>query len=128
METFLKIGHPVLAALLLVLYFLLSYRFFKKGDGNPRLTEVTLAQAARIFLLLIYLTGLIMSMNLKIHVYRNHHYASILPVFVIFIFQFLPGLFGKQLDNKGNAMMFLSMLVAILIISITALIRVSIRL
>ena len=128
METFLKIGHPVLAALLLVLYFLLSYRFFKKGDGNPQPPEVTLAQAARIFLLLIYLTGLIMNMNLKIHVHLNHHYASILPVFVIFIFQFLPGLFGKQLDNKGNAMMFLSMLVAILIISITALIRVSIRL
>ena len=128
METLLRIGHPVLAALLLVLYFLLSYRFFKKGDGNPQPTEVTLAQAARIFLLLIYLTGLIMNMNLKIHVYRNHHYASILPVFVIFIFQFLPGLFGKQLDNKGNAMMFLSMLVAILIISITALIRVPIRL
>ena len=112
--------HPVLAAAALVFYLILGVRLLRSSKEQLTPGETVLAQAARISMLLIYLSGLVLSYNLHLHVASGHHIASLLPVAVLFGFQFLPGLFNRQISLKAAGWMFLCLFFAFLIISGTA--------
>jgi len=114
-EKLIVLAHPILTLILIFSYGFLAFRLFTRKELAP--IDSTLAQVARISLLLTYLTGLVLSVNLRHNVHPWHHYASILPVGVIFVFQFLPGAFKKGITIKSYALMFLSMLITVLIIS-----------
>ncbi len=119
MTLLIKTAHPVLSGILFLIYFALFLRLRKQNDLKP--LDTALAQGARLLLLLVYLTGLIMTMNLGIWVRSWHHYASLLPVGVLLIFQVLPNLFNRAMTVKNAIWMFAAMGVAVLIISFTAL-------
>ena len=120
LEHIVKICHPILTVILIVSYSLLAIRLFPKGKTDLGPMEIALAQVARFSLLLTYLTGLILSMNFKFDIAKIHHYASMIPVAVIFFFQFLPGALKKSVSIRGYAFMFSSMLFAVILISVTA--------
>ena len=109
--------HPIIAVILMVLYFGISLRLFIKKKQQIEPIDLTLAQLARIALLFIYLNGLVLSMNMKIPVNREHHYASLIPAAVMFVFQFLPKKVKHKLGIKGYAIMFLLMGIAVIIIA-----------
>ncbi len=115
MQKLVIVVHPLLTVLLIVTYGFLAYRLLTRKKVSP--TDSTLAQVARISLLLTYLSGLVLSMNYGRYVHPWHHYASILPVGVIFVFQFLPGAFKKGVTIQNYALMFLFMLLTVIIIS-----------
>ena len=115
----MKIAHDVLTIILLVLYFGIAIRLFTKKKRTIGSIELTMAQFARMALLLTYLNGLILSMNMKIHVSRDHHYVSLIPAGVMFIFQFMPKKYKHQLGMFGYAIMFLLMGISIIIIATT---------
>ena len=116
---FVKSFHPILALIMLVCYGVLAWRFFRRQDV-PRPVDKTLAQVVRFSLLLTYFSGLVMSMNMGLFAPRMHHYASLLPVAVIFFFQFLPQTMGKALNKKGYGFMFLAMFLCVAFISYTS--------
>jgi hypothetical protein len=119
MTMWIKTAHPLFSLVLFFLYLALAVRLKRQNDLKP--LDTALAQAARLLLLLIYLTGLIMSMNLGIWVPSRHHYASLLPVFILLIFQVLPSFFGRGVNIQNAVWMFASMAAAIVIISFFAL-------
>ncbi|NIA30659.1 MAG: hypothetical protein GWP06_12205 [Actinobacteria bacterium] len=116
----IRILHPIVAVILIAGYLYLGLRLLRKKEHHFTTLEVTLSQVVRISLLLAYLTGLLMSMNLGLRVAKIHHYASLIPVAVIFIFQFLPQLLRREIGIKGAAWMFLAMFVAVLVIAVTS--------
>lgn len=112
--------HPIIAVILIAGYLYLGWRFLRKKENHLTTIEATLAQVVRISFLLAYLTGLLMSMNLGLRVPVIHHYASLIPVVIIFFFQFLPQLLKKDIGIKGAGWMFLSMLFAVIVIAFSS--------
>jgi hypothetical protein len=109
--------HPGLAVLLLILYGLLAWRQWN-ARGTP-LSPLyrTLARASRLLLLLEYAVGYMLFSVNRLPVSDWHHYASLMPVLVIFFFQFLPSLLKRRLSEKTLAAMWLCMFIALAIIS-----------
>jgi len=112
--------HPIIAVILIAGYLYLGWRFLRKKENHLTTIEATLAQVVRISFLLAYLTGLLMSMNLGLRVPVIHHYASLIPVVIIFFFQFLPQLLKKDIGIKGAGWMFLTMLFAVIVIAFSS--------
>lgn len=115
----MRTAHLVLTIILLLLYFGIALRLLTKKKRTIGTTELTMAQFARLALLLTYLNGLILSMNLKIPVAREHHYVSLIPAGIMLVFQFLPKKHKHGLGMIGYAIMFLLMGVAVVIIATT---------
>ncbi len=113
-------AHPILAVILLLLYLYLGIQFYRKRNGNVDALELTVAQFIRIPFWLVYLTGLLMSMNARLSVENLHHYASLIPVVVLFAFQLLPSLLKKEVSIKNYAVMFFVMFFAVIVISLSA--------
>lgn len=120
MSRFVILFHPILAALLFFGYFLLAIRFLDKKKKKANALDKSLAQIVRFVLLLLYLTGLLMSMNLHIYVGNFHHYLSLLPVLILFAFQFMPSVFKKDVTIKDYAWMFVSMVIIILLVALSS--------
>jgi FtsH-binding integral membrane protein len=115
----IKFAHPILAGLLIAGYLFLMFRLrHKNEDLQP--FEVAVAQAVRIMLLLLYFTGLFLTINMRLYVNRTHHYASLIPVVVIFAFQFLPTIRKKSLSTKDYFYLFTALLIAVVVIALTA--------
>ena len=115
----MRIAHDILTVVLLVLYFGIALRLLTKKKRVISTIELTLAQLARMSLLLIYLNGLILSMNMRIPVSHDHHYMSLIPAGVMLIFQFLPKKFKHELGMIGYAIMFILMGISIIVIATT---------
>ena len=119
MSDFVRLTHPILAVILIAGYAAMAWRLFTRKSGEFDVLDVTLAQVARIGLLLTYLTGLILSMNFNRFVHKSHHYTSLIPVAVMFVFQILPRMLNKSLGVKGYAWMLALMFVTVAVISFT---------
>ncbi|MBN1540860.1 hypothetical protein JW992_01860 [candidate division KSB1 bacterium] len=118
MSETLGLLHAVLAGAALVFYFFLGIRLVRRKEERITPGETVVAQAARISMLLLYLSGLILSFNLQRPVAFAHHLASLLPVAVLFAFQFLPALLKKQLSVRATGWMFLCQFIAFVVISL----------
>ena len=112
--------HPILAIILFLGYGFLSVQLFRRKQEKLETLDRFMTQFVRIALLLAYFTGLVMSMNMNLWVNSWHHYASLLPVAVMFLFQVVPQLIQKQINVRGYAFMFLAMFLSIVFISITS--------
>lgn len=110
--------HRLLPFILSAGYIWLFFRL-RKNRKQPEPLDVAVAQGVRVLLLMMYLTGLIMSMNLKMPVANSHHMLSLAPVVVFFIFQFLPQLLKRQISARTLGIMFLTLLVSVVLISIS---------
>ena len=115
----MRTAHVVLTVILLALYFGIALRLLTKKKRAIGSMELTMAQFARVTLLLTYLNGLIISMNMKIPVARDHHYVSLIPAGVMLVFQFLPKNRKHELGMAGYAIMFLLMGISVIIIATT---------
>ncbi len=116
----IKTLHPIIAIILIGGYLYLGLRLLRKKESHLTTLETTLAQVVRISLLLAYLTGLMMSMNLGLRVPAIHHYVSLIPVVIIFFFQFLPQYLKKDIGIKGAAWMFLAMFLTVIVIAFSS--------
>ncbi|HPI72413.1 MAG TPA: hypothetical protein PK843_18040 [bacterium] len=105
------------AGLLIGVYGLLAWRWGTRKKTAFSAFYRTLAQTGRLILLWEYLNGFILFNSYRLPVSGWHHYASLLPVAVILIFQVLPGLFDYELDEKGMRQMWLAMLITVATIS-----------
>ncbi len=112
--------HPILTVVLLLFYAVLIYRFLFRELEELAAIDTVLIQAARFTLLALYLTGLVMTMNLGRWVPSWHHYLSLIPVAVLFFFQFLPSVRQKFLTIKTFGWMFLLLFLVVIIISLSA--------
>ncbi len=110
--------HRWLPFILVPGYFWLFSRL-KTNKNQLEPLEVAVAQGVRILLLVMYMTGLVMSINLKRPVSESHHLLSLAPVVVFFVFQFLPQLLKRQITTRTLAFMFLALLLSVVTISIT---------
>lgn len=113
-------AHPILAIILFVGYGYLAFQLFRRKQEKLFPIDHFVTQFVRITFLLAYLSGLILSMNLHVWVHKWHHYTSLAPVAVMFIFQFLPQLLQKEINVRGYAFMFLAMFISVVIISFTS--------
>lgn len=124
METIITLSHTFLTVLLLAGYAFLGVRFLRKTEDKTSVGERTMAQFVRVALLLLYLSGLLMSTNLQLSVHRWHHIASLAPVVVLLGFQFLPYLRKKPNGAKAYGVLFVILFVLILIVSATSLLNI----
>ena len=115
----MRTAHVVLTVILLIIYFGIALRLLSKKKRVIGSTELTMAQFARMALLLTYLNGLILSMNMKLPVAANHHYVSLIPASVMLVFQFLPKKHKHGLGMIGYAIMFILMGISVIIIAAT---------
>lgn len=115
----LRSAHPVIAIFLILVYGYLAFRLFVRKAEELSPVDRFLSQVARFSLLIVYFSGLVMSMNLKLWAPKFHHYASLFPVVVMFLFQFIPQFLQKQIIIRGYAIYFLGMFIAILLISLS---------
>jgi hypothetical protein len=111
--------HPIIAALLLISYTLLAWRWWTLKETKLSPLYRTLAHTSRFLLLVLYMDGLLLSNVFRLPVSEWHHYSSLLPVLVMLVFQVLPGLFKYELDNKGKSWMWITMLVSMVVISLS---------
>ena len=119
MYEFIIRAHPLLVVVLIAGYVFLIYRLRRHKDDGLQPVDVAVAQAVRISLLLVYFSGLYMSINLRLGVARVHHYASLIPVVVLFLFQFLPTIRRKSMQTKDYLYLFSALLVTVIAISLT---------
>jgi hypothetical protein len=110
--------HPTLTVLLLALYALLAWRWWTLQQPRPSVWYRTLAHISRFFLLLLYLNGFMLYAGYRFPVGDWHHYASLLPVSVIFFFQFIPALAKKPLSARKQSIMWMAMFLCIFLISV----------
>jgi hypothetical protein len=112
--------HPILTVMLLALYAVLVYRFLFMKLEELAAIDTVLIQSARFILLALYLTGLVMSINLGRWVSSWHHTLSLIPVAVLFFFQFLPSVRQKLLTIRTFGWMFLLLFLVVITISLSA--------
>jgi len=111
--------HPGLTILLLLLYTLLAWRWWTMKGAPPSPLIKTLAHSARLMLLLLYLSGFMLFNGYRLPVSELHHYASLLPVAIIFLFQFLPSLFRRPLPEKWQSVMWMCLFLTIVVIAVS---------
>lgn len=116
----IRSAHPILTILLLVIYALLAWRWWTLQDQKLGPWFKTLYHIARFLLLLLYMNGLLLFMLMRLPVPDWHHYTSLLPVVVIFIFQFLPSVLRRPISSRGQSYMCLAMLVSLILIALSS--------
>jgi hypothetical protein len=116
----IRSAHPILTILLLFLYAVLAWRWWTLQDQKLSPWFKTLHHITRFLLLLMYMNGLLLYMLMRLPIPDWHHYASLLPVAVIFIFQFLPSVLRRPITSRGQSFMCLAMLVSLVLIAISS--------
>jgi uncharacterized membrane protein YwzB len=116
----IRSAHPVLTILLVLLYAVLAWRWWTLQEQKLSPWFKTLHHTARLLLLLLYMDGLMLFMLMRLPVSDWHHYVSLLPVVVIFIFQFLPGVLRRPITARGQSLMCLAMMVSLIIIGLSS--------
>jgi hypothetical protein len=116
----IRSAHPILTILLLCLYAALAWRWWTLQDEKLSPWFKTLQHIARFLLLLLYMNGLLLYMLMRLPIPDWHHYTSLLPVAVIFIFQFLPSVLRRPISSRGQSYMCMAMLVSLILISLSS--------
>ncbi|MDZ7725742.1 MAG: hypothetical protein U5R06_23675 [candidate division KSB1 bacterium] len=116
MNVVIEIGHRILAVVLMIGYAVLAFRFFRAGERVPTFFETMLAQIVRFSLLLEFVTGILLSLNYKIQVSSWHHWACIIPVLTLAVYQIIR--MTRSVSLKNYARVFLIMCAAVLLISL----------
>jgi len=105
MESFIETMHGVAAILLLLIYLLLAARMFRAKVERFSSLDRAPAQIARLVLLLVYLSGLIMSYSLGRIVHPAHYVIGLLPIVVLLGVHYAPQSFPAQRE-KAYARLF----------------------
>ena len=116
MDVVIQVGHRILAVVLIVGYAILAFRFLRAGDRAPTFFETILAQIVRFSLLLEFVTGILLSLNYQIRVSSWHHWACIIPVLTLAVYQIFR--MTRSVSLKHYARVFLIMGAAIVLISL----------
>ena len=119
MQNLALIAHKVLSYFLIAAYVFLAIRFYIRRRKKFEPMDATLSQTVRISLLLVYLSGLLLSMNYGNYVERLHHYSSLLPVAIMLISQIVFRFIRSEMNSLGYAIMTAIMAIVILYISIS---------
>ena len=120
MENYIETGHSIGTAVLLVLYLVLSILLFNNKSGGLGAGNRALAQAARFTLLIVYISGLFLSITLGKIVHNAHHVLSVLPIVVLFSIRFLPDRFQSENKNRYYAWLFAALFILTLIAGISS--------
>ena len=124
MEQTISLSHIFLTILLLAGYGFLGYRFVRKTENRTNAAERVIAKFVRVALLLLYLSGLLLSTNFRVSVHRWHHIASLLPIAVLLGFQVLPYLRRKENTANAYGKLFIILGILVLIVSITSFLNI----
>ena len=120
MQNYIASTHWIATLALMALYLILAIRFFQKKNNDITALDSGLTQIARFGFMLVYITGLFMSVTLGRLVHNAHHVISLLPVLVIFGIRFLPTFTKKENSATTYAWMFIFMFILMLIVGITS--------
>lgn len=120
MEQLIKSAHGVSTLFLLLLYLALTIRLYKRRPGHIGGLNLVLAQFARFTLLVVYLSGLFLTITLNKLVHNVHHILSALPVVVFFIIPILVGRAKEENKNRIYALMFALLFFLILIAGLSS--------
>lgn len=120
MENYIVPAHLGLTLITMALYLLFAIRFFRKKDIDISAGERTLIQVARYGLLMLYLTGLFMSVTFGMSVHKLHHAISILPAILVVGIRYLPVLTRRDNSARTYAWLFAILFVLMLVIGATS--------
>ncbi len=120
MEQIVLYSHRIIPVLLMIGYAVLFIRFFRNPHGDPAPVDTAMAYAMRYLLILLYVSGLLMSYYLGLLVNRVHHVLSLVPLIGLIFIRYIPKLFRKDIYLKTYAWFFLILFIFILVISLTA--------
>jgi hypothetical protein len=98
----------------------MAWRWWTLQDKKLSPLFKTLHHGARFLLLLLYMDGLLLFMMMRLPIPDWHHYVSLLPVVVIFIFQFLPSALRRPITSRGQSYMCMAMLVSLVLIALSS--------
>ena len=112
--------HGIGTIALLLLYLILALVLFRKKESGIGILSKALAQVARFALLLVYLSGLFLTVTLGRIVNNAHHVLSALPVIAFLLIPFLTGHFQKEQKNKVYAWLFAILFLLILFTAISS--------
>lgn len=120
MERYIELLHPIGTLALLIIYLVLAislYRRKKQGIGG---INRALAQLGRFGLVVVYFSGLFLSITLGRIVHTAHHILSALPILALYLIRFLPERFTTEKANKTYAWFFAILCLLLLLVGITA--------
>jgi cytochrome bd-type quinol oxidase subunit 2 len=120
MEKCIEPMHGIGTIALLLLYLILALVLFRKKESGIGILSKALAQVARFALLLVYLSGLFLTVTLGRIVNNAHHVLSALPVIAFLLIPFLTGHFQKEQKNKVYAWLFAILFLLILFTAISS--------
>lgn len=114
MDYYFDITHGATAVLLLLIYLILAARMFRTKIKRFGSLDRALAQIARLALLLVYLSGLIMSYSLGRMVHPAHYVIGLLPILLLLGVRYAPRSFPAQRE-KAYARLFAALFIFILL-------------
>lgn len=121
MDNLITTGHCILPVVLVLGYAVLAVRLLRAGPREPAFFEKFLAQIVRFSLLLQFVTGIVLSLNMHVWVSPWHHWACLVPILVLVVYQVIR--MTHQISLKNYARVFLIMCISIVMISLTSMIR-----
>jgi len=121
MEKWIGASHAAATVVLVLGYIYLLLMFRRKEDSSPvTLGENIVAYLVRFVLLLLYVSGLILTTSIGRPVHRVHHYVSLLPVAVLLLFQLLPAFKREKRSFRQYSWLFLALAISVIITALTS--------
>ena len=120
MEKYIELSHFWGTLVLLSLYLLLAILLFRKKENGIGGLNRMIAHIARFALLLVYLSGMFLSVTLGRIVHVAHHVISALPILVLVGHRYLPERFKSENSNRTFAWIFAVLFLLVLVTAVTS--------
>jgi uncharacterized membrane protein SirB2 len=120
MENYIVPVHIGLTLVTAALYLFFTIRFFRNQDDKIRTGDRVLIQVARYTLLMLYLSGLFMSVTFGMDVHKLHHVISFLLAIIVVGIRYLPLLTKRQNSLRTYAWMFAILFVLIFVTALSS--------
>ncbi|MBN1560406.1 hypothetical protein JW998_09160 [candidate division KSB1 bacterium] len=112
--------HLILTLGIAALYLFFAIRFFREQDDKISAVDRALIQVTRYALLMLYLTGLFMTVTFGMTVHKLHHMISILPAIGVVGIRYLPLLTKRPNTLRTYAWTFAILFVLVLVTALSS--------
>lgn len=120
MSNYIAPTHHYLTVILALLYLYLAIRFFRNKNRKATTLDRVIAHAARYILLIVYVSGIVMSLSLGMMVSRLHHIMSLIPAFLMVGIRYVPLLTRKKNSSTIYAWLFVILFILMIALGLTS--------
>ncbi|MBN1482905.1 hypothetical protein EH223_13305 [candidate division KSB1 bacterium] len=113
-------AHLFLTVILALLYVYLAIRFFRNKNSKSASFDRFLAHIARYILLVVYVSGIVMSVSMGMMVSRIHHVISLVPALLMVGIRYVPLVTRRANTLKLYAWLFVFLFILMIVLGVTS--------